>query len=193
MPSAEARTKKGRTTALRILDSAEAVIAADGHAGATTRRIATAAQVDKRVLAYYFESREALLAEVVGRTAVRVADTIESELAAIPADERSARQLLTVVWEGICSVPALVRTYVAILPTGEVDSGVRQVIDGMNRDYTALLEREFVALRHPPKDARRAAVAGTVMIRGLLLSWVEGAPEQLIDDTLDVFAQGLEP
>lgn len=192
MSGGEARTTKGRTTARRILDAAEVVIAADGHWGATTRRIAAQAGVDKRVLAYYFDSREALLAEVVGRAAVRVAGTIEHELAAVPAAERSVARLLGVVWEGICSEPALVRTYVAILATGEVDTGARRVIETMNRDYTTLLRRELIALGRPAADAQRLAAAATVMVRGLLLSWVEGASERQTSGTLEVFARALE-
>lgn len=192
MPGTEARTAKGRTTARRILDAAEAVIASEGHAGATTRRIATEAGVDKRVLAYYFESRESLLADVVGRTAARVAETIEREIGAVPAEDRSYAGLLNAVWQGICSEPALVRTYVAILATGEADTGVRQVIDAMNRDYAALLRRELVALGRHPDDARRVAAVAIVMIRGLLLSWVEGASATLVSDTLAVLARMLE-
>lgn len=191
MANPEARTKKGRTTTLRILDATEAVIAAEGHAGATTRRIAAAADVDKRVLAYYFESREALLAEVVGRAALRVASTIERELSRVATEDRSETRLLSIAWAGIRSEPALVRTYVAILATGEKDAGVRRVVEAMNRDYTSLLARELVALGHSPETAQRAATAGTIMIRGLLLSWVEGASAGVVTQTLDLFARSL--
>ncbi|WP_158276719.1 TetR/AcrR family transcriptional regulator [Paraconexibacter algicola] len=167
---------------LRILDAAEAVIAEEGHSRATTRRIAAEAGVDKRVLAYYFESREALLAEVVGRTAGRVAATIEHELAAVPAAERSEARLLTAVWEGICSEPALVKAYVVILASDE--TGVREVVDGMTRDYTDLLRRELVALGQAPEAAEDVAPAMTAMVRGLLLSWTEGESQSSIRTTI---------
>lgn len=77
---ASTTTEKGRRSIERILVAAESVVAEEGHAGATTRRIAAVAGMDKRVLSYYFDSLEALLAEVVNRTAERVASAIAEDL-----------------------------------------------------------------------------------------------------------------
>jgi AcrR family transcriptional regulator len=178
-------TEKGRRSVQRILDAAEAVVAEEGHAGATTRRIATAAGVDKRVLSYYFDSREALLAEVVSRTAGRVADAIAEDLREVD----DPRRMLDTVWTRIVAEPALVRTYVAILGSDASDGQMASVIRGMNVEYTALFRAALVKLGHEAGAATSLANATTVTIRGLLLSWAEGGPEVLIDDTLAMLAE----
>ena len=49
----------------RILDAAERVFAARGYAGATTREIAAAARIRKRMLFYYFPSKDLLYRAVL--------------------------------------------------------------------------------------------------------------------------------
>jgi TetR/AcrR family transcriptional regulator len=53
----------------RLLDAAEAVFAARGYRGATTREIANRAGVAKRMLFYYFPNKEALYRSVLDRWA----------------------------------------------------------------------------------------------------------------------------
>lgn len=182
---ASATTEKGRRSIERILDAAEAVVAEEGHSGATTRRIAAAAGMDKRVLSYYFDSREALLAEVISRTARRVASAISEDLREV----RESRVLLDTVWSRIVAEPALVRTYVAILGSDAPDGQMATAIRGMSVEYTALFRSALVELGHEPAAASSLANAALVTIRGLLLSWAEGGPEVLIEDTLALLAE----
>lgn len=177
-----ASTAKGRQAIARILDAAERVVAEAGHEGATTRRIAAEAGVDKRVLSYYFGSREALLAEVVGRAAARVAAATAADLQADP------HAVLQAVWRGIVSEPALVRTYISMLGTQDGDGQMAAVIDRMSAEYRGLLRRALADLGHAEQAAGRLAASSTVVIRGLLLAWAEGAPDALVDDTLAILA-----
>lgn len=186
-------TAKGQKAVERILDAAEVVVAREGHAGATTRRIAAEAGVDKRVLSYYFDSREALLAEVISRTAARVAQTVGLALHASPERRHTARTVLDVVWAGITSEPALARAYVAILGSDGHGAQMATAIERMNVMYAGLLRGALRDLGHDERSARRLAGVMTVVVRGLLLSWVEGADLALIDDTLDVAAAALTP
>lgn len=183
-----ASTAKGRRTVEQILDAAESVVAAEGHVGASTRRIAAEAGVDKRVLSYYFDSREALLAEVVRRTATRVAALISEDLAASPDAAQDPRAALDVIWGRIVEVPALVRTYVSILGADTPGGQLGEAIEGMTIMYSGLARDALLALGHDERAAGRLGAVVTVTIRGLLLSWSEGAPETLVDDTLSAMA-----
>lgn len=58
----------------RILDAAEAVFAARGYHGASTREIAEAAGVGKRMLFYYFASKDDLYRAVLDRIAGAMSD-----------------------------------------------------------------------------------------------------------------------
>jgi TetR/AcrR family transcriptional regulator len=66
-------TADGEATRLRILDAAEAVFAERGYAGASTREIAVAAGIGKRMLFYYFPTKDALYRAVLERVIVGMA------------------------------------------------------------------------------------------------------------------------
>ncbi len=60
----------GQDIRLRILDAAQEVFAAVGYAGATTREIAARARIGKRMLFYYFPSKDAVYRAVLERVIV---------------------------------------------------------------------------------------------------------------------------
>jgi TetR/AcrR family transcriptional regulator len=66
-------TADGEATRVRILDAAEAVFAERGFAGASTREIALAAGIGKRMLFYYFPTKDALYRAVLERVIVGMA------------------------------------------------------------------------------------------------------------------------
>jgi TetR/AcrR family transcriptional regulator len=66
-------TADGEATRLRILDAAEAVFAERGYTGASTREIAVAAGIGKRMLFYYFPTKDALYRAVLERVIVGMA------------------------------------------------------------------------------------------------------------------------
>lgn len=71
-PAAE--TQKGETTRMRILDAAETLFAKAGFEGASTRKIAEAAEVPAGLINYHFGSKDDLYRAVFERRAVTVVD-----------------------------------------------------------------------------------------------------------------------
>ncbi len=67
----------GDTVRRRLLDAAEHVFAERGYAGATTREIALAAGIRKRMLFYYFPTKAALYHAVLERIVVGMVDIHE--------------------------------------------------------------------------------------------------------------------
>jgi TetR/AcrR family transcriptional regulator len=70
----EAQAERSAETRGRILDAALSEFAASGLAGARTERIAAAAEVNKALLYYYFESKEKLYAAALEMVSARVRD-----------------------------------------------------------------------------------------------------------------------
>lgn len=70
-------TADGDASRGRILDAAERVFAARGFAGATTREIALAAGIQKRMLFYYFSSKDDLYRAVLERIVTDLVDIHE--------------------------------------------------------------------------------------------------------------------
>src|SRR5262245_27003475 len=76
----------------RIIDACLDVIAADGVAGASHRRVAAAADVPLGSMTYHFAGMAELLHEAFTRFAHSVSDTFEARLSAAttPAEARQA-------------------------------------------------------------------------------------------------------
>jgi AcrR family transcriptional regulator len=82
----ERRERKSDKTRRRILDSAAEIMNRDGFAGARLSEIAALAELRLPAVYYYFDSREAILEEVV-LIGVRMAmENVKTRLAALPPE-----------------------------------------------------------------------------------------------------------
>lgn len=75
---------RGRATRERILDAAAEVLSRTGYAGARQAEIARVAGVQPPHVYYYFNSHEALIAEVMAAGQAAVREHVETALAALP-------------------------------------------------------------------------------------------------------------
>lgn len=97
MPESKGRTtrrrsspSKGDQRELAILDAAERQLAEDGVDRMTVETIATAAGITRGALYFYFASKNDVLAALVSRTAVSVAEAVDRAMAGAPEDPREA-------------------------------------------------------------------------------------------------------
>ena len=92
---AESRVRKGERTRSRILNAAASVLAREGYAAATLTEIAAVAKMQAGSLYYHFDSKEAIVEEVlrVGIDHARIA--IREALAVVGA-EASGRERLNI-------------------------------------------------------------------------------------------------
>lgn len=96
-PVATARAATG--TSARILDAAAHLLARHGYGGLRIQDVAHAADVRPAAIYYYFDSREALVEEVLWSGMARLRRHVEDALAALPPDTTSEERLLRVVEE----------------------------------------------------------------------------------------------
>lgn len=107
-------TRKGERRAQEILDAALRCLARDGFAATSIQRVADEAGLHKRVVIYYYGSREGLFGGVIRYLGDQLFDQLEAALAGLeePADivERSYSELwgaittdraLLVAWFGL--------------------------------------------------------------------------------------------
>lgn len=85
------QTERADQTRARILDAAVREFSENGLAGARTEQIAEAAGVNKALLYYYFEGKEALYQAAIESVAKRV---VETGLAAMTADRTAGEQIV---------------------------------------------------------------------------------------------------
>src|SRR2546421_897192 len=87
MPAASPATKNGRkatVTRERILDAAAKVLAERGYAGTRLGEIADVAGIQPPAIYYHFDSREALVEEVVRLGTRKTREHVEGVLANLP-------------------------------------------------------------------------------------------------------------
>jgi TetR/AcrR family transcriptional regulator len=80
-PSTRSQAERADQTRARILDAALGEFSSNGFAGARTERIAEAAAVNKALIYYYFQGKEALYAAVLESVAVKISTSSMQVLA----------------------------------------------------------------------------------------------------------------
>ena len=92
---AESRVRKGERTRSRILNAAASVLAREGYAAATLTEIAAVAKMQAGSLYYHFDSKEAIVEEVL-RVGIDHARTAIREALAVVGAQASGRERLNI-------------------------------------------------------------------------------------------------
>jgi AcrR family transcriptional regulator len=144
------------------------------------------------MVAYYFGTREALLAQVVVAIGERVAAGLEAGMRPLLAAQLDTATLLgralDELWAVTTSEPEAVRAYFALISgqwSGEAQDALRQ----LKNDYRALAHRLLAAERGvgaPLRSGDADAVIRLALaqIRGLALEWLEDPGSPALDAML---------
>lgn len=149
-PLPQANPRKSDLTRQRILLAAARVFREHGYSGARLTDIADAADMKAGSLYYYFESREALVEEVVLEGVRRTKDAVQERLRALPPDASFLLRL-----------EAMIETHLTfVLLQGDIASAsiqlIRQVPQEI-RERTLAVQRAYGAIwRHILEAARDA-------------------------------------
>ena len=178
MPAARPATKNGRkatVTRERILDAAAKVLAERGYAGTRLGEIADVAGIQAPAIYYHFESREALVEEVVRVGTRKTREHVERVLADLPR-ELTALERLDAAVEAHLRFVLDMSDYckAAIRNAGQLpaDMRARQLED--EKAYGVLWRKLF-------NDAVRSGeISGTIDVRAarmLIVGALNNTPE----------------
>ncbi|HEX4107441.1 MAG TPA: TetR/AcrR family transcriptional regulator [Solirubrobacteraceae bacterium] len=169
-------TPKGRRGRQRLLDAATEVLAREGFGGASIARITEQAGVPKRMVVYYFGTREALLATVLEGIADRIAATAAANAPEAAEPPQAVAAWFDALWTGATGNPEIPRAYFALIGGNWTDV-TRDALDQTRRSFTAVLDsliqtclRAGFALEGDRDGFELFALSLT---RGLLLEWIE--------------------
>lgn len=160
----ESLTAKGARQADRILEAAYRSLAQYGYSGTSMQRIADEAGVNKRMLHYYFDTRERLFDEVVRRVGDRVLSQVEDAIAELAEPAEIVVAGFDRLWEEVRADPQLQAVYFGLAAESATDPALKQALAHVNDGYRRLIRRRV-------KDARK---------RGYELRWHEGSLTVLI-------------
>jgi len=178
MPAARPGTKNGRkatVTRERILDAAAKVLAERGYAGTRLGEIADVAGIQAPAIYYHFESREALVEEVIRLGTQKTREHVERVLAGLPA-KLSALERLEAALEAHlrCVLDLSDYAKAAIRNAGQVPADMRARQFEDERAYGAVWRKLF-------KDTVRSGeIASTIDVRAaqmLIVGALNNTPE----------------
>ncbi|MBT0993777.1 TetR family transcriptional regulator [Cellulomonas sp. DKR-3] len=148
----------------RIVDACLDVIGEVGVAGASTRRVAAAADVPLGSITYHFTDVDELLREAFGRFALQVSDRFEQRLGAASDEAAARRAVVDLITDDVLTDPReLVLTH-ELYTLAARDPGYRRLTHEWMARSRHALERHF-----DPTTARilDALVEGLTIHRAL--------------------------
>lgn len=171
-------TTKAARTRTRILDAAAATLAEQGYAGASLTRIAAESGLKAGSLYFHFDSKDALVGEVLREGVARTEAHVRARLDALDADARPATRLATAIAAHVELLHELGDYAVAVTRViDDVPPAVRLRHNRRNRAYGELWLELLYAARGAgaiadvdPRIARRllyAAMNGAAHARGV--------------------------
>jgi AcrR family transcriptional regulator len=149
----------------RILEAGLEVLKSDGYAGLTLAKVAAASGQNKALIAYYFGSKQGLVAAV----ARRVRELIVSEVLGGLGDPRGADDLVAGLVDGVWRLmdkdPGLQRVYFDLASHSVVEQEVRTIMREMKEDFRAVLRELLLNLDDGPSE-REVEAAAVFLIAG---------------------------
>jgi AcrR family transcriptional regulator len=150
----------------RILDAAYEVLKRDGYAGLTTAKVAAASGHNKALIAYYFGSKQGLVAAVARRVADRIVTTVLEVL----GEPRDAGELVEGLAEGVWRLmdedEGLQRVYFDLASQSVVEPEVSAIMIELREGFRAVLRELLRGIEDGP-GAREIDAATVFLIAGM--------------------------
>ncbi|MEH3053441.1 MAG: helix-turn-helix domain containing protein [Patulibacter minatonensis] len=184
-------TEKAARQVEAILQATLRTIAAHGYAATSLARIAAEAGTTKRMVLYYFESREQLFSELVHRITARMVAESRVDVAAADDVSGAMRSSLRHVWEHVTGDPDLVRAYFAVLGEAGADPQLRALLEHVREAHLDSLADDLERARAEgieiPVDPDTLSVLMFAGFRGLLLEFYEHGETPALRQALGLF------
>jgi AcrR family transcriptional regulator len=185
-PRKQPRQERSRATVERILDAGARVLIAYGYDGASTNRIARAAQVSPGSLYQYFSDKDAIVKAVMDRLAADISAKISASFRSMAgrSAEDGTRAVLTTLVKALDSQAALLRVAVDQVPRfGDADVLAALLARARDLVYHQLLANQS-RLRHTDQDTTTWFVVQltTQLSIRFIVDRPPISPEQFVDE-----------
>jgi AcrR family transcriptional regulator len=148
-PGADERSPKGRRTAERILDAAEAQFAERGYEGTTLRDVATAVGIQNPSLYNHFRNKNALYGAVLERGIRPVLEALSRFVDEQERSDEASRRLIEEMMGQLSQRPELAR-----LIQHEALAGGHRLTEMLREWIAPVFERASVLVASNPSAAR---------------------------------------
>lgn len=134
-------TAKGARQAQRILDAAYRCVVRDGYAASSMQRIADEAGVQKRMLHYYFASRERLFEALVEQVGERLLEPLEERISDLSDPAEIVSSGLGIVWEELLADPEPQAVYLALVVEAVDNAAMRAALARVGDRFREQIDR----------------------------------------------------
>jgi AcrR family transcriptional regulator len=190
-----ASTAKGARAAEAILEATLRCLAREGYAATSLQRIADEAGVQKRMVHYYYESREALFDHVVRRVGDRLIEQVEEAIRGVEDPAEIVAVGIGRLWAGVTSDRGLLVAYFGLLSESVTDPRLREAVTYIDNGYRELIRRLVRELRSRGRAMRLDEDVLTTLIiatmRGLTLELLAEGDSQRLRDSVAEFQRRL--
>lgn len=183
-------TAKGLRQSDAIIEAAIRCLARDGYSASSLGRIADEAGVQKRMVLYYFESREQLFDAVVRRIGDQLLAQVEGVLAGLEDPADIVATGFDELWGRLTNDRALLSAYFGLVAESVTDPRLRDSVGEIGEGYRQLIRR----LAREVRGGGRVAIDEQVLtvliiagIRGLMLEYLEHGDAPPLRDAIGVF------
>jgi AcrR family transcriptional regulator len=178
-----------------ILEATLRCLGRDGYSATSLQRIAAEAGVQKRMVIYYFGSREGLFEQALQRLGDRLLAQVEAAVEGLDEPGEIVSVGFARVWEALMSDPALLVAYYGLIAESVTNKELRRttayVNEGYRRLITRLIERareRGVRLLWEEESLKILIIAG---VHGLTLEFLERGESPGLRTAIDDFQQWL--
>ncbi|HEX2467772.1 MAG TPA: TetR/AcrR family transcriptional regulator, partial [Solirubrobacterales bacterium] len=123
----------------RILEAAFEVLKRDGYAGLTTAKVAAASGQNKALIAYYYGSKQGLVAAVARRVSERITEEVLGDLGEPQTLDELVSALAGGVWSAMDHDEGLQRVYFDLASQSVVDPEVGRIMSEMKESHRAVI------------------------------------------------------
>jgi AcrR family transcriptional regulator len=188
MTQPQAPTTKGARQQREILDAALSCLGRDGFAATSLARVADEAGVSKRMVLYYFDSREALFTQLTRAIGRRLLTQLEDAITGLQDPGEVTEAGFTRMWEAITADRGLLVALFGVTIESATDAGLAEAIADFRESFRALLRRQLADARtHGRRTVFDDDVAVTMMLSGfygLAFEWLETGDTPELRETI---------
>lgn len=184
-------TTKGVQQSEIIVAAAVRCLARDGYSASSIARIADEAGVQKRMVLYYFKSREQLFDVVIRRIGDRLIWQVEARLDDLEASADVAVTGLDQLWEAVTHDRALLTAYFGLVAESVTDPQLQRSMDDAGEGFRRLIRRLVGALQGGGSrvaiDEQVLTVAMVAAMQGFTLEYLQHGDTPALRSAIALF------
>lgn len=186
-------TTKGVRQSQEILDAALRCLGRDGYAATSLSRVADEAGVSKRMVLYYFDSREALFVQLTKSIGERLLATLEEAVAGIHDPGEVTQVAFERMWSAVTADRALLIALFGVTIESVTDERLAQTVADFKEGFREILRRQLDDARAHGRrivvDDEMAVTVAMTGFFGLAFEWLETGDTPELAQTIAGYQQ----